>query len=73
MKFKIEEFIRKHRKYAMFAFKPKPCTDHLGNKFESQKAMAEFYHIPTYLLTRRLKRGWNIKDVLTTPTAKSKV
>lgn len=73
MKFKIEEFIKKHRKFAQYTGKAKPCIDHLGNKFESEKAMAEFYHIPAYLLNRRLKKGWNIKDVLTTPTTKSKL
>ena len=46
------------------------CTDHLGNEFESIRAMAEFYHIPYLLLNRRLARGWNIKRALTTPNGK---
>ena len=52
MKFKIEEFIRKHHKSVLFAGNGKnfaeyttrrkghnvtPCIDHLGNKFDSMK------------------------------------
>ena len=43
------------------------CTDHLGNAFESRKAMAEFYNIPYKALCTRLKRKWSIKRALTTP------
>ena len=43
------------------------CIDHLGNEFESRKAMAEFYSVPHRVLNRRLERGWNIKRALTTP------
>ena len=43
------------------------CTDHLGNTFESKKAMAEFYNIPYKALCTRLRRKWSLKRALTTP------
>ena len=58
MKFKIEEFIRKHQKSVLFAGNGKNfeqynsgrnghnstlCVDHLGNKFNSYTDMC-FYH-----------------------------
>ena len=58
MKFKIEEFIRKHQKSVLFSGNGKnfaeynsgrnghngtPCIDHLGNKFDSYTDMC-FYH-----------------------------
>ena len=46
------------------------CTDHLGNEFESMKAMAEFYHIPYLALNYRLARGWSLERALTTPNGK---
>ena len=46
------------------------CTDHLGNTFESRKAMAEFYHIPYETLLFRLRSHWNLKLALTTPVGK---
>ena len=46
------------------------CTDHLGNEFESIRAMAEFYHIPYNTLYNRLKRKWSLKRALTTPNGK---
>ena len=46
------------------------CTDHLGNTFESRKAMAEFYNIPYLLLNRRLEREWSLERALTTPNGK---
>lgn len=45
MKFKIEDFIRKHRKFAQYTGKAKPCIDHLGNKFNSYKDMCCFYGV----------------------------
>ena len=50
--------------------KNKKCSnsiDHLGNTFESKKAMAEFYNIPYKALCTRLKRKWSLKRALTTP------
>ncbi len=34
----------------------KECKDHLGNKFSSQNAMANFYNISAGLLNYRLKK-----------------
>lgn len=48
------------------------CTDHLGNEFESIRAMAEFYHIPYNTLYNRLKRKWSLKRALITPNGKSR-
>lgn len=48
------------------------CTDHLGNTFESIKAMAVFYNIPYITLYNRLKRKWSLKRALTTPNGKSR-
>ena len=46
------------------------CTDHLGNEFESIRALAEFYHIPYDTLYNRLERKWSLKRALTTPNGK---
>ena len=48
------------------------CTDHLGNEFESKRAMAEFYNIPYRMLISRFEIGWDIKKALTTPAGKSR-
>ena len=59
MKFKIEEFIRKHHKSVLFAgngenlseyninnhHAGKSCTDHLGNKFDSYSAMCSYHGV----------------------------
>ena len=58
MKFKIEEFIRKHHKSVLFAgngelseyninnhHAGKSCTDHLGNKFETYKDMCCYHGV----------------------------
>ena len=44
--------------------------DYLGNKFESRKAMAEFYNIPYRTLTARLYYKWSLEKALTTPNGK---
>ena len=48
------------------------CTDHLGNEFESIRAMAEFYSVPYNTLYNRLKRKWSLKRALITPNGKSR-
>lgn len=50
MKFKIEEFIKKHRKFVQYTGKAKPCIDHLGNKFNTYKDMCFFHgiHVETF-------------------------
>ena len=59
MKFKIEDFIRKHQKSVLFAengknlseyninnrHAGKSCTDHLGNKFETYKDMCCYHGV----------------------------
>ena len=45
MQFKLEEFVRKHRKSAQCTGKAKPCTDHLGNKFDSYTDMCNYHGV----------------------------
>lgn len=59
MKFKIEEFVKKHQKSVLFSGNgenleeynavmrnaAKPCTDHLGNKFDSYSAMCSYHGV----------------------------
>ena len=49
------------------------CQDHLGNKFESIKAMVDFYGVPyiTYHV-RRTKLRWPLEECLTTPSRKNR-
>lgn len=44
----------------------KPCVDHLGNKFSSEKKMCEFWHISYCTYRKRIKSRWSLKDALTT-------
>ena len=48
----------------------KPCTDHLGNTFPSQKAMCKHYHITKDSFNKRIKNNWTLKDALTVPIKK---
>ena len=45
----------------------KPCTDHLGNKFSSRKAMLEFWNIDGNEFRKRLAHGWDLRSALETP------
>ncbi len=52
----------------------KPCTDHLGNHYPSETAMAEAYGLPPGTLKTRLQTyGWDLERALTTPVAKRKI
>lgn len=42
------------------------CRDHLGNEFESKKAMCEYWHIPRAIYFQRIKAGWDLEKALTT-------
>ena len=67
MKFKIEDFIRKHQKSVLFAgngenlseynmnnhHAGKPCTDHLGNKFDSYTDMCCYHGVDVYIFYYR--------------------
>lgn len=44
--------------------------DHLGNEFESKRAMAKFYNIPYRTLYTRLYYKWSLEKALTTPNGK---
>lgn len=49
MRFKLEEFVKKHQKSVLFSGNgenlEKPCTDHLGNKFDSYSAMCSYHGV----------------------------
>ena len=65
MKFKIEEFIRKHLKSVIYSGNGEnlseyntgrkghngtPCTDHLGNKFDSYTDMCNYHGVDVDIL-----------------------
>lgn len=41
--------------------------DHLGNGFNSEREMGEYYGIPYGTFTARKRKGWSIEKILTTP------
>lgn len=41
--------------------------DHLGNKYESQRVMCDFYHISFNVYRKRIWRGWTLEQALMTP------
>lgn len=43
------------------------CVDHLGNKFNSKKAMCEHWGIDRALYHSRIRLGWSLEDALTKP------
>lgn len=45
----------------------KTITDHKGNTFPSVKEMIKYWNISRTAYESRIKRGWSLKDVLTTP------
>jgi hypothetical protein len=42
----------------------KPCTDHLGNKFDSQKEMCQHWGINIGTFRQRQKLNWSLKESL---------
>ncbi len=44
----------------------KKCTDHLGNSFDSIKAMCRHYGVNNTTYRVRLRNGWSVEDALTT-------
>ena len=42
----------------------KPCTDHLGNKFDSQKEMCEHWNISQGTFRRRQQHSWSLEELL---------
>lgn len=50
----------------------KPCTDHLGNHFDSLGELASTYNMEPGTLSRRLNiYGWPMEKALTTPVKKN--
>lgn len=43
------------------------CKDHLGNVYESKKAMCEAYNIDRQVFFGRMGMGWSLEDALTKP------
>lgn len=50
----------------------KQCTDHLGNQFESMKAMCRHWNITQKAYDYRKKRNWTLEQILTTPVQQTK-
>ena len=44
-----------------------PCTDHLGNKFESITSMCKHWGIGLRTFQYRMKQGLTLEQTLTTP------
>lgn len=49
----------------------KPCTDHLGREFPSEKDMAEAWGLTSDIYYSRKKQGWSTEQILATPAAKT--
>jgi hypothetical protein len=47
--------------------------DHLGNEYDNQKLLCEAYGINDATFRRRLKMGWSMENVLTTPVQNTEV
>ena len=45
-----------------------PCKDHLGNEYPSKTAMCKAYDISLVAFSRRIKRGYTLKDALMLPS-----
>ena len=57
------------KKYGDFDIKKeKLVKDHLGNAFETEKKMCEFYQISYKTYNARKRYGWDLKKILTTKT-----
>lgn len=57
------------KKYGGFDIKKeKKIIDHLGNAFETEKKMCEFYQISYKTYNARKRYGWDLKKILTTKT-----
>ena len=57
------------KKYGGFEIKKeKLVKDHLGNAFETEKKMCEFYQTSNNTYTARKRYGWDLKKILTTKT-----
>lgn len=57
------------KKYGGFEIKKeKKIKDHLGNAFETEKKMCEFYQISYKTYNARKRYGWDLKKILTTKT-----
>ena len=44
----------------------KPCSDHLGNKFDSITDMCKYWNISISTFTSRVNSGWSLKNALET-------
>ena len=66
-----EKSVIERKAYAYAAFmlmKEKKIKDHLGNAFETEKKMCEFYQISYKTYNARKRYGWDLKKILTTKT-----
>ena len=57
------------KKYGEFEIKKEKLVKaHLGNAFETEKKMSEFYQISYKTYNARKRYGWDLKKILTTKT-----
>ena len=47
------------------------AVDHKGTRFESRKAMLDYWGIRESVFTGRMAHGWSLKDALETPVRKA--
>lgn len=56
----VEDIVKKHNLRCV--------TDHLGNRFTTQKAMLNHWGISEYSYRTRINKGWSLERALSTPT-----
>lgn len=56
----VEDVVKKHNLRCV--------TDHLGNKFNTQKAMLNYWGISEYSYRTRINKGWSLERALSTPS-----
>ena len=56
----VEDVVKKHHLRCV--------TDHLGNKFNTQKAMLNHWGISEYSYRTRINKGWSLERALSTPS-----
>ena len=54
--------------YRLKKYGENKIKDHLGNAFETEKKMSEFYQISYKTYNARKRYGWDLKKILTTKT-----
>lgn len=70
--YSLEEcLLGRQRQTKSYKTRIQPVLDHLGNEYESKKAMCEHYGISPATFCKRLERGYTLEEALTTPFRRS--